>query len=119
MSEVILYAIDDPQISNVATAASFVEQWRDTDKEPTTGVTSFYESLLQAWPDDEPNGAIWYEDFSNNKPTGPLLEMTFDLNEFDEERLAQLRDIAKQHGIHVFDPEGEVLYLSDGSEEVA
>jgi hypothetical protein len=42
--------------------------------------------------------------------------MTFELNEFDEERLGQLRAIAEQHGVHVLDPEGEVLYLADGSE---
>ena len=42
--------------------------------------------------------------------------MSFELREFDENRLEELKNIASQHGIHIFDPEGEVLYLADGSE---
>jgi hypothetical protein len=119
MSEAILHAIDAPQISDVATAIELVERWRDSPDAPSTSISSFFDSLLQLWPEDGSGGAVWYEDFSNNKPAGPVLEMTFDLNEFNEERLAQLRAIAKQHGIHVLDSEGEVLYLADGSEAVA
>ena len=42
--------------------------------------------------------------------------MVFELSGFDAQRLDHLRAIAKHHGLHVFDPEGHVLYLSDGSE---
>ena len=42
--------------------------------------------------------------------------MVFDLGEFTEDTLKVLRQLAERHGLHVLDPEGEVLYLSDGSE---
>lgn len=116
MSEATLYAIDSPQITNAATAAEFVEQWTSSSDAPTAGIASFFEHLLQVWPEDGSKGAVWYEDFTHNRPAGSVLEMTFELSEFDEERLGHLRAIAEQHGVHVFDPEGEVLYLADGSE---
>ena len=116
MSEAILYAIDAPQITDAVTAAEFVEQWRDSNDVPTAGITSFFEKLMQVWPEDGSKGAVWYEDFTHNRPAGSVLEMTFELSEFDEERLGNLRAIAEQNGVHVFDPEGEVLYLADGSE---
>ena len=116
MSEAILYAIDAPHITDAATAAGFVDQFRDSKEAPTAGISSFFGSLLQLWPEDGSKGAVWYEDFTHNKPAGSVLEMTFELSEFDEDRLGQLRAIAEEHGIHVLDPEGEVLYLADGSE---
>jgi hypothetical protein len=116
MSEAILYAIDAPHIADAATAAEFVDQNRDSSETPTASIASFFESLLTLWPEDGSKGAVWYEDFTHNKPAGSVLEMTFELSEFDEGRLGQLRAIAEQHGVHVLDPEGEVLYLADGSE---
>ena len=118
MSEAFLYALDVPDLADTATAADLVDDWRDRRDSPTARIASFFESLLQMWPEDGSRGEVWYEDFSNNKPIGPMLEMTVDLNEFDEDQLAQLKNLAQQHGIHVFDPEGEVLYLADGSEAV-
>ncbi|MFZ2237317.1 MAG: hypothetical protein WBP11_06635 [Dokdonella sp.] len=119
MSEAILYAIDAPHISDAAVAAEFVEQQRDGNAPPTARIASFFGHLLQVWPEDGSRGAVWYEDFTHNRPTESVLEMTFELSGFDEERLGHLRAIAEQHGVHVFDPEGEVLYLADGSEAAA
>ncbi len=117
MSDAILYAIDAPQIATVKNAASFVEEERDSQEAPTASITSFFQHLLRVWPEDGSNGAVWScEDFTYSQPAGPLLEMVFELSEFDEERLGQLREIAKQHAVHIFDPEGEVLYLVNGSE---
>lgn len=42
--------------------------------------------------------------------------MAFELHEFNTDRLQQLRAIAQEHGMHIFDPEGHVLYLANGSE---
>ncbi|MEJ1098503.1 MULTISPECIES: hypothetical protein [unclassified Pseudoxanthomonas] len=119
MSEATLYAIDSTQVTNSATAAEFVEQWVGSNEGPTAGIASFFGHLLQVWPEDGSKGAVWYEDFTHNRPAGAVLEMTFELSEFDENRLEHLRAIAEQHGVHVFDPEGEVLYLADGSESGA
>ena len=116
MSEAILYAIDAPHIADPTAAVDFVEQHSDSTEAPTTNIASFFASLLNTWPEDGSKGAVWYEDFTHNKPAGCVLEMTFELGEFDEARLQQLRTLAEQHGLHVFDPEGEVLYLADGSE---
>lgn len=119
MSEATLYAIDSTQVTNSATAAEFVEQWVGSNEVSTAGIASFFGHLLQVWPEDGSKGAVWYEDFTRNRPAGAVLEMTFELSGFDENRLEHLRAIAEQHGVHVFDPEGEVLYLADGSESGA
>lgn len=119
MSEAILYAIDAPHIADPKTAADFVEQHSAGNDAPTTNIASFFAGLVEVWPEDGSKGAVWYEDFTHNQPAGGVLEMTFDLDGFDEERLEQLRALAKQHGVHVLDPEGEVLYLADGTEASA
>ena len=119
MSEAILYAINAPQITDAAAAAEFVERRGESNNAPTEGIVSFFEQLLEVWPEDGSKGAVWCEGFEHNQPTGSVLEMTFDLSEFDEERLGHLRAIAGRHGVHIFDPEGEVLYLADGSESAA
>ena len=116
MSEATLYAIDSAQVTDPATAADFLDQPSSTKGSPTAGIAAFFEQLLQVWPEDGSRGQVWCEDFTHNKPGGAVLEMTFELSEFDEKRLGQLREIAGQHGLHVFDPEGEILYLADGSE---
>jgi hypothetical protein len=116
MSEATLYAIESPEVTDSVTAADFVEHSAGSKKAPTAGIASFFEHLLQVWPEDGSKGAVWYEDFTHNRPAGAVLEMTFELSEFDAKRLNQLRAIAQQHGVHVFDPEGEVLYLADGRE---
>mgnify|MGYP003418440575 FL=1 len=83
---------------------------------PTARIATFFVRLLQTWPEDGSKGVVWHEDFKHNRPAGPMLEMTFELGEFDDERLKHLRAIARHHDVHVFDPEGQVLYLADGSE---
>lgn len=116
MSEAILYAIDAPHVKDSDAAALFVEKWRDSKDAPTARIATFFVRLLQTWPQDGSKGHVWHEDFTHNRPAGSMLEMTFELGEFDAERLHQLRAIAKHHGVHIFDPEGHVLYLADGSE---
>ena len=116
MSEAILYAIDAPDITDAASALRFVDQYKDSKEAPTERIASFFENLLRVWPEDGSKGAVWYEDFTYNRPGGCVLEMTFELYEFNQGRLDQLRAIAGQHGVHVLDSEGEVLYLADGSE---
>ncbi|MCS3809782.1 hypothetical protein [Xanthomonas sp. 4461] len=116
MSEAILYAIDSQQLSDAVAAAGFVESTHDSSEAPTERIAAFFAYLLQVWPEDGSKGDIWYEDFTHNRPAGAILEMVFELDAFDEERFQQLRDMAKQYGVHVFDPEGEILYLADGSE---
>lgn len=116
MSEAILYAIDGPQVKTPDNAADFVAQWGDNKEAPTARIATFFVRLLQTWPEDGSKGLVWHEDFQHNRPTGPLLEMAFELSEFDDARLHQLRAIAKHHGVHVFDPEGHALYLADGTE---
>jgi hypothetical protein len=116
MSEAILYAIDAPHVKDADAAAPFVEKWRDSTDAPTARIATFFVRLLQFWPEDGSKGAVWHEDFAHNRPAGPMLEMTFELGEFNAERLRHLRAIAEHYGVHVFDPEGHVLYLADGSE---
>lgn len=83
---------------------------------PTGRITTFCVRLLQFWPEDDSKGALWHEDFAHSRPAGSMLEMTFELGEFNAERLRHLRTIAEHHGVHVFDREGQVLYLAEGSE---
>lgn len=116
MSEAILYAMDAPRVKNADAAADFVETWQDKEGAPTERMAAFFEHVLQTWPADGSGSAVWYEGFDHNRPVGPLFAMTFELSGFDSERLQQLRAIAQEHGVHVFDPEGHVLYLADGSE---
>ncbi len=116
MSEAILYAIDAPDITDAATAVRFVDQHKDSMEPPTEKIASFFENLLLVWPEDGSRGQIWYEDFTHNRPGGCVLEMTFELSEFNQGRLDQLRAISEEHGVHVLDSEGEVVYLADGSE---
>lgn len=116
MSEAILYAIDASEVTDADVAASFVETWQDSKEAPTSRIATFFAQLLQTWPVDGSNGFVWYEDVDPSQAAGPMLAMTFELSGFDEERLQQLRAIATDHGVHVFDPEGQVLYLADGSE---
>ena len=115
MSEAILYAMDAPRAKSADAAADFVEKWQDSKKPPTARIAAFFEHLLQAWPTDGAGSAIWYEGFDHNPPTGPVLAMAFELHEFNTDRLQQLRAIAQEHGMHIFDPEGHVLYLANGS----
>ncbi len=116
MSEAMLYAIDALQVKDADAAAEFVDKWQGSSQAPTARIATFFVRLLQSWPMDGSKGAVWYEDFSHNSAAGSVLEMTFELSEFDGERLHQLRAISKDHGVHIFDPEGHVLYLADGSE---
>ena len=116
MSEAILYAMDAPRAKSADAAADFVEKWQDSKKAPTARIAAFFEHLLQNWPTDGAGSAIWYEGFDHNPPTGPVLAMAFELREFNTDRLQQLRAMAQAHGVHIFDPEGHVLYLADGSE---
>lgn len=116
MSEAILYAIDAPQVKDANAAADFVEKEQDSKAAPTARIATFFVRLLQTWPEDGSKGVVWHEDFKHNRSAGSMLAMTFELSEFDAERLLHLRAIAKHHGVHVFDPEGHVLYLADGSE---
>ncbi len=116
MSEAILYAMDAPRVKDADAAAEFVEKWQDSKKAPTARIAAFFAHLLQTWPTDDPESTVWYEGFDNNPPAGQMLAMTFELREFDTERLQQLRAMAQDHGVHIFDPEGHVLYLADGSE---
>ena len=116
MSEAILYAIDSQQVKSAGAAAKFVEKWQDSKDAPTARIATFFVRLLQTWPEDGSKGVVWHEDFAHNRPAGSMLEMTFELSEFDAERLRHLRAIAAHHGVHIFDPEGEALYLADGSD---
>lgn len=118
MSEASLYAIDSVQVTDPENATHFLEQAAQSGGSPSAGIAAFFAHLLQVWPEDGSKGAVWYEGFTHNQPSGAVLEMVFALRAFDEQCLGQLRAIAEQHGVHIFDPEGEVLYLADGSEVV-
>lgn len=119
MSEAILFALDAPHVTDLAEALAFVEENTDSQAAPSAHLASFFAALVQTWPEDGSNGGVWHEDFTHNPPSGPVLEMCFELNVFDEALLEDLKTLAAQHGIHVLDAEGEVLYLADGSEATA
>ena len=116
MGECILYAIDAPRVKTADLAVDFVEQWRDNQDAPTARIATFFVRLLQTWPEDGSKGRVLHEDFAHGRPLGPLLELVFESGEFDETRFQQLRAIAAHHRVKLFDPEGHVLYLADGSE---
>jgi hypothetical protein len=115
MSEVILYAMDAPRVKSPDAAAKFVEKWQDCTDAPTARMTGFFSRLQEVWPWNGPS-PVWYEDGGDTRPGGPLLALAFELSTFDADRLQQLRAMAQQHGLRVFDPEGHVLYLADGTE---
>lgn len=116
MGEAILYALDAPRVKTADAAVRFVERWQDSTEAPTARIATFFVRLLQTWPEDGSQGQVWHEDFAHNKPFGALLQLVFDLGEFDATRLQQLRALAAHHQVMLFDPEGHVLYLADGSE---
>lgn len=116
MSEAILWVIDAPAVQSADDAAAYVEEFGDNTNAPTSRIATCFVRVLFTWPKDGSKGHVFHEDFNNNKPYGTLLQLVVELSGFDAERLQHLRAIAKHHGVHLFDPEGHVLYLSDGSE---
>ena len=116
MGECILFAIDSAGVSSADVAVDFVEQWRDKEDAPTARIATFFVRVLQTWPEDGSRGHVLHEEFAHSRPLGPLLELVFESGEFDAARLQQLRAIAAHHQLKLFDPEGHVLYLADGSE---
>lgn len=116
MSEAILYAIDAPQVKDANAAADFVAQWDGRNEAPTSGIATLFVRLMFTWPRDGSKGVVWHEEAHHDRPNGPTLALTFELATFDDERLQHLRAMAKHHRVHIFDPEGHVLYLSDGTE---
>ena len=116
MGECILFAIDSTSVSTADVAVDFVEQWRDNQDAPTARIATFFVRVLQTWPEDGSKGHVLHEEFAHSRPSGPLLELVFESGEFDAARLQQLRALAAHHQLKLFDPEGHVLYLADGSE---
>jgi hypothetical protein len=116
VSECILFAIDAAEVTTADLAVDFVEQWQDNQDAPTARIATFFVRLLQTWPEDGSKGHVLHEEFAHSRPLGPLLELVLESSEFDETRLRQLRAIAAHHQVKLFDPEGHVLYLIDGSE---
>lgn len=116
MGEAILYAIDAPEVLDLDAAAALVDNNDAKGDAPTANVAAFFAELMKTWPEDGSNGAVWYEEVMEEQARGRVVEMTFDLSEFTGETLGVLRSLAARHALHIFDPEGEVIYLSDGSE---
>lgn len=116
MGEAILYALDAPDVVDVESAANFVDDGESKRGAPTGKIASFFAELMKTWPEDGSNGHVWYEEVMEEQARGNVVEMTFDLSAFDGERLGILRSLAARHALHVYDPEGEVVYLSDGTE---
>jgi len=121
MSECTLYVLDASRIKTPDGAARLMEksQARSRDAAPSTPrLQAFFKDLLVAFPDDGSPSSVWYEGFEHSRPEGPVLALVFQLDLFDPGTLQRLRDLACQHKLHVFDPEGHVLYLSNGREAV-
>lgn len=116
MGEAVLYAIDAPEVKDANAAAEFVAQWEGRNAAPTSGIATLFVRLMFKWPRDGSKGIVWHEEAHLDRPNGRTLAMTFELSTFDAQRLQELRALAKHHRVHVFDPEGHVLYLSDGTE---
>ena len=116
MSEAILYAIDSADVQDANDAAEFVEKFQDNQDAPTSRIATFFVRIWFMWPMDGSKGHVFHPDFKQCKPFGRMLQMVFELSEFDAERLQQLRAIAKHHDVKLYDSEGHVLYLQDGSE---
>ncbi len=119
MSECTLYVLDAPRIKTPDGAARLAErsQTQSQAAGPTTPrLLAFFNDLRVAFPDDGSPSSVWYEGLEHSRPDGPLLALVFRLDLFDPGTLQRLRHLAGQHGLHVFDPEGHVLYLSNGRE---
>ena len=119
MSECTLYALDAPRIETPEGAARHIEKAVDNGSaSPATArLKSFFEALLVTFPDDDSEASVWYEGFAHNPPAGSVIELVFWLERIDAAQLRNcLRDLAGRHQLHIFDPEGHVLYLSDGRE---
>jgi hypothetical protein len=117
MSECILYLLDAPGVATRETAASFIERWESREGSvPNKKIASFLQEVHQAYP-GKADSSIWYEEMPREPVTKPLLQMDLRLDLVDETLLERLRKIAGTHRLHIFDPEGDVLYLADGGEE--
>ena len=123
MSEVTLHAIDQDDVRTPTAASTFVDRWVDTpDGHAHPHLDAFLTSLMDVLPPPQ-RGArtkkakgVWHEVPALEPLAGPVLAMYFESSRFDEEALAKLRHCAAAHGLHVFDAEGDVVYLSDGTE---
>lgn len=135
MSECTLYVLDAPRIKTPDGAARQVEKSQSLSRDAgpdvkgeraaplaaapwTPRLQAFFKDLLLAVPDDGSPSSIWYEGLEHSRPEGQVLALVFRLDLFDTGTLQRLRDLAGQHSLHVFDPEGHVLYLSNGREAV-
>lgn len=121
MSECTLHVLDTPRIKTPDGAARHLEKSQAPSPDgapPTPRLQAFFKDLAASFPDDGSPSSVWYEGLENSRPDGSVLTLVFRLELFDRGALQRLRDLAGQHGLHVFDPEGFVLYLSDGREAV-
>jgi len=88
-----------------------IELVEDQEVPPTAKIRRYVEALLARWPDITDERGVnspWGDGPLMNDATGPLFR--FGLTTFlGEEPLAYCRDLAREHGLVFFDPEGEEL----------
>jgi len=117
MSECTLHVLDAPRIKTPQAAADFVAKWVDQDGKRNARLDTFLCELLDVFPEASgTEDSIWYESPVPVASTSPVLPLYFKLALFDTSVLQTLRTIAGKHKLHVFDEEGHVLYLANGTE---
>jgi hypothetical protein len=116
MSECLLFVLDAPRVKTREGASAFVERWQNGSAgAPNAKIMSFLLEMQNNWPSDG-DSSLWYEGAPQEPVTGPLLQLDLDLERIDKSAVEQLRTLAGRQRLHIFDPEGYVLYLADGSE---
>lgn len=124
MSFCKLYVLDAPRIKLQSAAESFIDKWQGAEAGPANAkLDAFLQDLLQVYPDrydQDPDGTnddnIWYEGLGNPATDRPVIELDLKLAAVNAARLARIRELAGKYGLHLFDPEGYVLYLANGKE---
>jgi hypothetical protein len=117
MSECTLYVLDAPKLKTQDAASDFIAESESSTHEPNSKIGAFLDAWRAAYP-AAPNrdDSIWYESLPDAMPRGPVLALVLRLATFNSIALTKLRKVAGQHKLHVFDPEGYVLYLANGKE---
>jgi hypothetical protein len=116
MGSATLFLLDAPRVKTRSAANAFVERWEEAgDGKLNKAIAAFLDDVR-----NELSGprlaALWYEGPPAEPVAKPLLQLDLSLDVLDGDMLRLLRTVAERHKLHLFDAEGEALYLSDGSE---
>lgn len=113
----ILHLLDAPNVSNAKEADNFIAEQRK--KPPTNNpkfeyftadITGIYPDLSEEDLDGDDDRNLWEEGLDSGASYGQVKELVVKVDLTDESVVAELRKVAVQNGLKLYDEEGQVLY---------